>query len=450
MRNHINNQQHGTQLTEAVGRNWQATKRGLFSVCSIGLAAFVVGLYGCGRLGLNAPSATKSAVSSASTTSSSTSSTGTAEDSLKVGVNFRIDPSLNPSAPVGASLALAAAGSVVLDGINHAVVNVLGCTSPSYNRESELHHDPIAPFAIGNFTVDIQSSSNAACYISLDILQITFDLDTGTTKTETYLRDVDPPAGQQSAADRDGGGELVFINRTSSGQVGPDKLYVSVTPTSWPDSTAATGGVSKIDYVLKSFSVISNDRDLSTIAVDQAVTSGSNSLIIGADVSMPVNLLTLGSTSNATPGTISRGSATADGSYAFELWCAQSLGGSSECGDMTAANTVFCAIPDVTVAVFDANNLMVQCPATGTGSATSALQDAIVAFSASRISDNSGAASGLLNNVIAARLDNFWDTTISKIPVASSAQGFWFVIRTDKADGTGFKYWHVTNVPADL
>jgi hypothetical protein len=409
------------------------------------LLALVVTLASnCGRLGISTPSST------AVSTSATNTSNNQGLDGSKVGVNFRVDPALSPTIN---ALALTS-GSVVLDGIDHAIVNVLGCPNIRYNREKELHipaQSPsgTVPFIFHDFSVAIQSGvDNASCFIALDILQIAFDLNNGTTRTETYLRDV-VTAPQPSALNR-GAGDLVFVNRTPSGsRVGPQKLYVSVAVANWPDSPGSADSNSALTYTLKAFSAISNDRDLSTIIVDSAVISGSNSISIGQSVNMPINLLTIGSTDNSTPGSIDRGTASANGSYAFELWCTVG-GGGSGCGDMTATNSAFCAIPDVSPAVFDATTLVEQCPALVGGAAapysvTSAQNAAIAAFT-TRVS----AESGLVNNLISSssRLDNFWDSGsgTSKIP-SNTSQGFWFIVRTDTADGTGFKYWHITQIP---
>jgi hypothetical protein len=414
-----------------------------------------VGGAGCGRLGLTTPS-----VSPDASTTHASSSSDTA-DGLAVGVKFRIDPylvaesdansgtlALAPAKKPGIlqrikqffledilkqkppSLALTA-GSVALDGIDHAIVNVLGCTAKRYIRESELHQPNELPFVFHNFEVKVESGiNNDLCYISLDILQIAFDYNTGTTITETYLRDA---VSEQSAGNRDGGGQLVFVNRTSpASMVGPQKLYVSVSVAAWDDGADATSS-SAITYTLKSFSVISNDRDLSTISAASAVITGQNSITIGQSVDMPLNLLSLSS--------LIRPTSSVDGYYYYDLWCTTALS-SGKCGDVDeTVNTAVCAIPE---GVFSATDLGTQCPSGGAaaGSPTSATKVQIAAFGATnRVSENT-------NGVLSKSDPNLDDFVNNPIPIDNASQGFFFVVRTDTTTGIGFKYWHIINVSA--
>jgi hypothetical protein len=427
------------------------------------VAVFAFALGGCGRLGLTPPSVS----SGASTTHASTTSTNSdSADGLGVGVKFRIDPylvvaesdansgtlALAPSRKPGMlqrikkffletiflkqkqpSLALTA-GSVALVGIDHAIVNVLGCAATRYNRETELHQPDELPFVFHNFQVKIEPGiNNASCYLSLDVLQIAFDQNTGTTITETYLRDVSLPG--QSATDRDGGGELVFINRTSpASMVGPLKMYVNVSPIiDWLNNEAAISS-SSITYTLKSFSAISNDRDLSTISAASAVITAQNSITIGQSVDMPLNLLTMGSI-------IPPPDITTAGSYGFELWCTKPLS-SGNCGDVIGADSssVFCAIPKT---LFDPSNIDSQCPAAPplTAGSSNAERRTLALFDASRVSINTN---GILN---VANFDNFF---LNPFAADNPNEGFVFVVRTDISGGTGFKYWNITSIPSSV
>jgi 6-phosphogluconolactonase (cycloisomerase 2 family) len=350
---------------------------------------------------------------------------------VHVGIGFKVDESLqaykHDDEEINPRLNLVAS-TIVIQGISYAIVNVMGCTDPRYNLEKELHFNGSPPASQQSFTVALQASQGS-CYLSLDILRLTFD-NNGTAATESYVRDKSA-ASQASAGSRDA--TVIFINQTTN-HIGPEKISASAVASSWA-SNAPGNASSLLTYTLQALGTRNvGTRSLATIAVNPVVPTNNNAINIGAAVNMPINLLTVGPVFR--PSGVNSA-----GVYAFKLWCNEDLTGSA-CGDVLGddASTVFCAIP---VDAFNPSIIATQCPAgVGASTATQAQRIPIAAFTANGISDNATPpnARGVLG-ATPDTLDDFWFNTIP------SNGSFTLVIRTDTAGGSGFRYWTITNLP---
>jgi hypothetical protein len=398
----------------------------------------------CGRLNVDVPnpaSGSPSSMSTSTTISSngheipSTQTRGGASAPLptrEVIVGFAIDTALNPAGSSTNSRNFSRAfaltsSAVVLQGINYAVLNIIGCTDARYNKETELKFNPNDNNALPAFTVGV-GPSDSNCYLALDFLQLSFD-NNGVASNELYLRD---PTPMPSASVRDQ--TLIFSNRAPS-PVGPPKISITVTVISW-DATTPASGSSQVTYFLQNYKEVNvGTRSLSTIEVAPSQQTSNNAINVGTFVNMPVNLLTIESIIRPLSSPLS------PGSYSFQLWCNLNLVAGA-CGDVNApgTTTVFCAIPYQN---FNATTLGSQCPASSSplaGTISSATVGVIANFDSFQVSSNS-------NGILSATSGDLDDFITNAIPVNDASNGFIFVVRTDTATGTGFKYWSIVSIP---